>query len=152
MDQELTKFIEKAKKKGYASKSDIFKKTKYGGKTCRFKSGKYVYADTYFGSLIDSGQERVYENGKVIWIMAYRGGIIKHSELHNEAFNFLKKCISKMPKSFPARGPKSLKQGRWRYENKWRGRIEGFIGEENIYCNNEKICFRNYLGGLIKSK
>ena len=118
MREELIKFIEKAKKRGYASAIDLFRKTKDGGKTCLFKSGKYKYTDTYFGSLIDSGQERVYENGKVIWVMAYRGGIIKHQEMHNQAFTFLKKCISKMPKNFPARGPKSLKEGKFRYENK----------------------------------
>ena len=30
--------------------------------------------------------------------------------------------------------------------------IEGFTGEENIYYKNEKICFRNYVGGLIKNR
>jgi len=152
MEKRIIKFIEKAKKRGYASLVDTFKKTKDGGKNCVFKKGNLTYTDTYFGNLIDCGQERVYLNGKVIWIMAYRGGIIKHLELHGEAFNFLKKCISKMPQSFPARGPKSLKEGKWKYENKWKGNIKSFIGEENIYYNNEKICFRNYLGGLIKNK
>ena len=152
MKKEIIKFIAKAKKQGYASTADTFKKTKDGGKTCIVKQGNLTYMDTYFGNIIDCGQERVYENGKVIWVMAYRGGIIKHQEMHVEAFNFLKRCISKMPKNFPVRGPKSLKEGKWRYENIWKGDINGFIGEENIYYNTEKICFRNYLGGLIKNK
>ena len=152
MEKRIIEFIAKAKKQGYASTTDTFKKTKDGGKTCIVKSGNLAYTDTYFGNIIDCGQERVYQNRKVIWVMAYRGGIIKHQEMHGEAFNFLKKCISKMPKNFPARGPKSLKQGKWRYENIWKGNIEGFTGEENIYYNNKKICFRNYLGGLIKNK
>ena len=152
MKDKLIRFIEKAKKRGYASLKDTFKKTKDGGKACLFKSGNLTYTDTYFGNLVDCGQERVYENGKVIWIMAYRGGIIKHQEKHYEAFNFLKKCISKIPKSFPARGPRKLKEGNWRYENKWKGNIESFTGEENIYYKGEKICFRYYLGGLIKNK
>ena len=152
MKNEIVNFIMNSKKKGYASTKSIFKKTKDGGKTCFIKKGNLIYTDTYFGNIIDCGQERVYENGKVIWAMAYRGGIIKHEELHMEAFNFLKKCISKMPKNFPARGPKSLVSGKFRYENIWKGDIEGFSGEENIYYNGEKICFRNYLGGLIKNK
>jgi len=151
MKEELIRFIEEAKKTGYASTKNTFKKTKDGGKTCVFKSGKYTYTDTYFGSIVDSGQEKVYQKGKVIWIMSYRGGIIKKLYLHNAAFSFLKKCISKMPKSFPARGPKQIKEGKFRYENKWKGDISGFVGEENIYYNNEKICFRNYFGGLIKN-
>jgi hypothetical protein len=152
MKKDIIEFIEKAKKQGYASTTDTFKKTKDGGKRCVFKSGNLTYTDKYFGNLIDCGQERVYENGKVIWVMAYRGGIIKHEEMHNEAFNFLKKCISKMPKNFPVRGPRQLKIKDWRYENNWEGNIESFTGEENIYYKGEKICFRNYLGGIIKNK
>ena len=152
MKPEIVKFIMDSKKQGYASTISIFKKTKDGGRTCLIKKGKLVYTDTYFGTSIDCGQERVYENGKVIWVMAYRGGIIKKEELHNEAFNFLKRCISKMPANFPARGPKSFKEGKFRYENIWQGNIESFTGEENIYYGGEKICFRNYLGGIIKNK
>ncbi|VVB80692.1 Uncharacterised protein [uncultured archaeon] len=152
MKKEIINFIISSKKKGYASTKDIFVKSLDGGKSCFIQKGNLVYTDTYFGSRIDCGQERVYEDGKVIWVMAYRGGIIKLEELHNEAFNFLKKCISKMPKNFPARGPRSLKEGPWKYENIWKGTIKSFTGEENIYYNGEKICFRNYLGGLIKNK
>ena len=152
MKPELLRFIIKAKKKGYASTTSIWKKTKDGGKACKVKQGDYIYTDTYFGNIIDSGQERVYHKGKVIWMMAYRGGILKKPELSNKAFSFLKICISKAPKDFPARGPKTHKKGKFRYENKWKGNIDGFVGEENIYYNNEKICFRHYLGGLIKNK
>jgi hypothetical protein len=152
MEKRIIDFIAKAKKQGYASATDTFKKTEDGGKTCLVKEGDLTYTDTYFGNIIDCGQERVYQNEKVIWVMAYRGGIIKKEELHSEAFNFLKKCISKMPKNFPARGPKILKQGKWKYENIWKGDIEGFTGEENIYYDNKKICFRNYVGGLIKNR
>jgi hypothetical protein len=153
MDKELIKFIAMAKKKTYASLNSEPKRTKDGGKTYTVKKGDYTYTDTYFGNLIDCGQERVFLKGKVIWVMAYRGGIVeKYELLHKEAFNFLKECISKMPKDFPARGPRKLKKGKWQYENNWNGNIEGFTGEENIYFSGEKICFRNYVGGLIKNK
>lgn len=152
MNKQLLEFIANAKKQGYASAISKFKKTKDGGNTCIIKQGQFTYTDTYFGNLTDSGQERIYEKGKVIWLMAYRGGIFnQYKHLHKEAFGFLKKCISKMPKNFPARGPKSLKFRKWKYENKWKGNIEGFVGEESIYFNGKKICFRNYLGGLIKN-
>jgi hypothetical protein len=152
MDEALIKFIAYAKKKAYASSFSVPKKTKDGGKTYTIKKGDYIYRDTYFGNLVDCGQERVYFNGKVIWVMSYRGGVMPdHEAKHNEAFNFLKKCISKMPKDFPARGPSKLRIGSWRYENIWNGTISGFTGEENIYFKGEKICFRNYVGGLIKN-
>ncbi|MEK6917568.1 MAG: DUF5680 domain-containing protein [Nanoarchaeota archaeon] len=153
IDKRVVNFICKAKKQAYASTDSKPKKTKDGGETYSIKEGDLLYTDTYFGSVVDCGQERVYCKGKVIWIMAYRGGIFeKHQHLHREAFSFLKKCISKIPKNFPARGPKSLKIGKFRYENKWIGNIEGFVGEENIYYDGNKICFRNYIGGLIKNR
>lgn len=152
MDKKIINFIAKAKKQTYASTKTKPKKTKDGGKTYTIREGDLLYTDTYFGNIIDCGQERVYDRGKVIWIMAYRGGIFdKYSHLHREAFDFLKKCISKMPKDFPARGPRLFKEGKFRYENKWTGTLEGFVGEENIYYDGKQICFRNYVGGLIKN-
>ena len=153
MDKKIIQFILRAKKQAYASVNSKPKKTKDGGKTYVVKDGDLMYTDTYFGNIIDCGQERVYQKGKVIWVMAYRGGIFdNYLDFHQEAFDFLKKCINKMPKQFPARGPKSMKIKKFRYENKWKGNIEGFTGEEYIYFNGKKICFRNYLGGLIKNK
>jgi len=153
MSKELLSFIKFAKQRAYASVMSTPKKRKDGGKTYIIKKGNYIYTDTYFGNIVDCGQERVYYKENVIWVMAYRGGILdEFIEMHNGAFNFLKKCISKMPKNFPARGPKKMKIGKFKYENNWKGNIEGFIGEENIYFDGKKICFRNYLGGLIKNK
>ncbi|MBT4376191.1 hypothetical protein HOD29_02350 [archaeon] len=153
MEKKLIDFIAKSKKKTYASTNSKPKRTKDGGKTYTVIEGDYVYTDTYFGNLVDCGQERVLFKGKVIWAMSYRGGILeKYEKMHDSAFNFLKKCISKMPKDFPARGPRKMKEGKWKYENKWKGDIEGFVGEENIYFSGKKVCFRNYVGGLIKNR
>ncbi len=151
MKTELKEFIRWAKVQGYADQNSVWEKTSDGGKTFMIKKGEYTYQDTYFGDLIDCGQERVSYKGKTIWIMAYRGGSLDEV-LAREAFDFLKKCISRIPSDFPARGPKDFNEGDWKYENKWQGDIEGFVGEENIYFKGKKICFRNYLGGLIKNK
>ena len=152
IDQKTIDFIAKAKKQAYASDQVKPKKTKDGGKTYTIKKGDLTYTDTYFGNIIDSGQERVCLKGKVICVMAYRGGIYsKYQNIHQEAFEFLKKCISIMPRNFPARGPKYMKIGFFEYKNNWQGDIEGFIGDESIYFKGKKICFRNYVGGLIKN-
>ena len=153
MDKKLLKFIAKAKKQTYASETSKEKKTKDGGKHYIVKQGDYTYTDIYFGNLVDCGQERVYYKGKIIWLMVYRGGMCKGFEdFSKPAFTFLKKCMRKIPKNFPARGPKKLTQGKFRYENIWKGNIKGFVGEENIYYNNKQVCFRNYIGGLVKNK
>jgi len=151
MNSKLLQFIAYAKKKGYADSNSVWKKINGRGKTCEIKKGDFTYVDTYFGTLIDCGQERVFENEKVVWVMAYRGGSLNEG-LSGEAFNFLKECISRIPPEFPARGPRRFVKGKWKYKNKWKGNIEGFVGEESIYYSGKKVCFRNYLGGLIKNK
>jgi len=151
MNEELLQFIAYAKKKGYADSTSVWKKTADGGETCEIKKEDFTYVDTYFGGEVDSGQERVLYKGKVVWVMAYRGGSLD-PKLSGEAFDFLKKCISKIPSEFPARGPRKFVEGNWKYKNKWKGDIESFTGEEYVYYNGKKICFRNYLGGLIKNK
>ena len=84
--------------------------------------------------------------------MAYRGGIYdRYQLLHEKAFEFLKQCISRIPKNFPVRGPKSMTFENFRYENKWKGNIQGFVGKETVYYREKKICFRDYFGGLIKN-
>lgn len=153
MKKELLCFIRKAKQSTYASALSVAKKTSYGGENYRVERGNWIYTDTYFGNLVDCGQERVSEDGKVIWIMAYRGGILKeHEDLRKKAFGFLKKCIRMAPEDFPVRGPEKVEDGDWVYENTWKGDIESFVGEENIYFKGEKICFRNYFGGLVINK
>ena len=151
MEEKLLQFIAYAKKKGYADLNSVWEKTVDGGETCTIKQGDFTYMDTYFGGEVDAGQERVLDNGKVVWVMAYRGGSLNPG-LSDEAFSFLKKCIANIPSEFPARGPRKFAEGDWEYENIWKGDIEGFTGEENIYHKGRKVCFRNYLGGLIKNK
>jgi hypothetical protein len=152
MDKRLIEFLAEAKKQAYASDKIKPKKTKDGSISYSVKKGDLLYTDIYFGNIIDCGQERLYLKGKVVWLMAYRGGIYQeYQKLSEKAFAFLKKCLSKIPKNFPARGPRYKKIGPFEYKNKWQGKIEGFVGEENIYFKGKKICFRNYLGGLIKN-
>ena len=150
-EKELLDFVAYAKKKSYADLNSIWKKIDGGGKRCTIKKSDFTYVDTYFGGLIDSGQEKISYKGKVVWIMAYRGGSLNEN-LSKESFNFLKECIGKIPKAFPARGPKNFVRDKWKYQNKWKGNIWSFVGEEYIYYCGKKVCFRNYLGGLIKNK
>ena len=153
MKKSLMEFIAKAKRSTYASELSVAKKTDDRGKRYRIENGDFVYTDTYFGDLIDNGQERVYIDGKVVWVMGYRGGMIGgREEMRGNSFTFLKKCIAMPPEEFPARGPKEFEEGDFRYEDIWIGDFEGFVGEENIYFKGEKVCFRNYVGGLSKSK
>jgi hypothetical protein len=153
MNIELLNFIEESKKKTYASTTSSGKKVKGGGVRYVVKGKGYVYTDIYFGNLVDCGQEIVTRMGKVVWVMSYRGGIVKGNEkMRGKAFTFLKKCISNAPKDFPMRGPKKYFEGDFTYENSWTGEPDEFTGEESIFYKKKKVCFRNYLGGITKFK
>lgn len=159
MKEELMDFIRKAKQSTYASSFSIPKRTEGGGKKYTVTKGDWVYTDEYFGDLVDSGQERVYEKGVLVWIMAYRGGPwslkdnpfedTKEVDLINEAFEFLKKCLKEAPAEFPARGPERFVSGDFVYENSWEGEIDSFIGKEIVKYKGKNFLFRNYLGGWV---
>lgn len=159
MKEELMDFIRKAKQSTYASSFSIPKRTEGGGKKYTVTKGDLVYTDEYFGDLVDSGQERVYDKGVLIWVMAYRGGLYslrddpfnlgESDDIADEAFGFLKKCLKEAPAEFPARGPEKFVSGDFVYENSWEGEIDSFIGEEFIYLKGKKVCFRNYVGGMV---
>ena len=160
MSEQLIDFIRKAKQSTYASKFSIPKKTEGGGKKYTITKGNWVYTDEYFGEVLDSGQERVYQDGVLIWVMAYRGGpmslrdnpfaeVEEGIDFIEEAFDFLKKCLRESPSEFPARGPKRFKDGDFVYENSWEGEIDSFVGEEVVKYKGKNVLFRNYLGGWV---
>ncbi len=65
---------------------------------------------------------------------------------------FLRKALRLMPEDIPVRGPKLLKEGKFRYENKSKGRLERFIGEEIIFYSGKEVFKTNYAGGLVDQR
>lgn len=146
--EQLLKFLIVAKRKTFASRTSIPKFNKDKSKEYFYQEGNWIYQDKYYGSEVDTGQELVFHNKRLIWSMSYRGGMIDSKKnLSKKCFSFLKKCLRNTPLEFPVRGPSIFKEGKFRYENLWKGSLEDFVGEEKIFLNNEQIYFRNYLGG-----
>jgi len=73
-NQNLVKFLQNAKRKTFASLISFSRSTSDGGKEYTYQEGDFVYKDKYFGSVVDTGQELVWHQDKLIWSMAYRGG------------------------------------------------------------------------------
>lgn len=149
----LAEFLQRAKRKTFASKISIPAFNKDGSKEYVYREGGWLYRDKYFGSLVDTGQEFVFYNDKLIWSMSYRGGMFEgYENLSRRCFSFLKKCLREIPFEFPVRGPQSYKEEDLLYENNWRGSLEDFVGEEKIFLDGRQIYFRNYLGGTGELK
>jgi hypothetical protein len=151
--ENLVKFLQKAKRKTFASKISIPSLNRDGSKQYVYREGDWLYRDKYFGSLIDTGQEVVFYKGRLIWSMSYRGGMLKdYKTLSRKCFSFLKKCLRATPLEFPVRGPRRYEKRGLLYENNWKGNLEDFVGEEKIFLEENQIYFRNYLGGTGEPK
>lgn len=65
---------------------------------------------------------------------------------------FLLKCLSTIPKDMPARGPRELIEGAFKYVNNWSGAIEKFSGVEKIYYKDNEVYSAQYIGGLVDQR
>ena len=150
MDKEtLAKFLQKAKRKTFASIIAIPRFNPDRSKEYAYKEGDLVYKDRYFGSIVDTGQELVFYKERLVCSMSYRGGMMEgYENLSRKCFSFLKACLREVPLEFPIRGPSSCEKGDLRYQNSWVGDLEDFVGEEKIFWRGEQIYFRNYMGGM----
>jgi hypothetical protein len=143
--EDLVQFLLKAKRDGYASGDTTTKEENDGSYSTRLAEGDFRFHDNWFGGEPFAGREVVWYKGKPTWMMVYFG-----EEKVNAGSNpILRKALSKMPNQFPARGPKSLEDGDYKYENNWNGGINKFSGEEAIYLNGEKVYSAWYSGGLV---
>lgn len=141
MNKALISFLVKAKKKGYAAGNQAKESDK--SYSTRFKEKDFKFHDNWFGGEPFGGREVVFYKGKPYWMMVYYGS---GSEL---SIPTLKKALSNMPLDFPARGPKTFKDGEYQYGNNWQGNIEEFSGEERIIKDGKIVYNAKYIGGLV---
>ena len=149
----LAKFLVKAKKNTYASlNSKEIKSERPNHNELEFEDNGLYYRDSYVGFFQAPGMEevRLGKNGRTIWTMAYSGGMDKKfhgdTEFAKKTFNFLKEALSSVEENIPYRGPKKLKNGDWKYENKIKGNIERFFGMEKIFFKGRMVFSQEYVG------
>ncbi len=150
MEMELREFITKAKKNTYAS-GEKATRLKDGFDEFTYKEGNYEYRDRYhakdpkpFG-----GEEVVWQNGKVVWMMNYYGYMLSDKIDSKKVYGFLREAMSLVDEQEPFRGPKSFKKGDFEYRNKCSGNLERFTGTEQIFYKGEEIYRLTYHGGML---
>jgi len=144
MKKTLMNFLIKAKKEGYAGGNQVKERDK--SYSTRFEEGNWKFHDNWFGGEPFGGREVIFYKGKPYWIMVYYGVDLTGKNL---AIPTLKKALLNTLSDFPARGPTSLKNGKYQYKNKWEGNIKKFSGEETINKGNKQVYKANYIGGLV---
>ncbi|MFA6460673.1 MAG: DUF5680 domain-containing protein [Candidatus Woesearchaeota archaeon] len=155
-NEELAKFLVKAKIQTYAGEGKEVSPQRPGFKELEYFEGDFEYRDSYCGFFSAPGQEIVRFRGEPIWAMSYNGGMIPEfrSEIAfaSRTYQFLKLALSKVEESKPYRGPAHFEEGNWVYRSFIQGDITLFNGRESIFHRRIKVYEQTYMGGLIVSK
>ena len=149
----LNEFLVKAKIESYASGGEGGeKKLPDGTKELNYEEGNFKYRDRYFGFNPFSGEEVVWENGKVIWVMNYYGETFGNIFLAKKVFEFLKKAMKQITAERPFRGPKNFKEDDFEYTDENKGNVGNFEGVERIFYKGKEIYNLVYHGGFVRNK
>ncbi len=152
--KELSLFLVRAKKQGYASGDESKEyRNKDQSKGYFIKEKNWIYHDFYYGGEPFGGQEIVYykkgSSFTPFFIMLYYGKVLESVKDFKEIYNFLRKALSLVNEKSPYRGPKNFKEGNFEYKNKVRGKVDDFQGEEVILKNGKEVYRTKYIGGLV---
>ena len=145
---ELSEFLVKAKKATYAGNAtaDVLEDD---CKQLTYEEEGYRYRDRYYGSDPFAGQEVVFQDGRVIWSMVYRGETMNISN-PEPIYEFLRKAMLQVREDRPFRGPNELVEGQLRYTDESEGGVSGFSGTEQIEMDGRLVYILRYSGGIVR--
>jgi hypothetical protein len=150
--EDLRKFIIESNKAGYASGEEKkWIKEKDKSTTIPFKKGDWKMHDNFFGGEPYGGRIIVSHKNKPVWMMVYYGWVAKNTKT-DLIYKVLRSALAKMPGKYPFRGPKKYKDESFVYENKWKGNLNEYSGEEKIIENKKIVYKANYIGGLVDQR
>lgn len=143
--QDLRLFLLRAKNSTYISSDNLTLSSRPNSKDFRYCENDFMYIDSYIGNEKFIGEEAVWLKDNPIYGMNYYGHILSG----NFDIAFLKEALACATLKFPFRGPEFYQQGDYTYNCKVQGDIALFYGEESIYCNQKKVYFCLFHGGII---
>lgn len=149
--KELSDFLDAANKHTYANKNaPKTASSRLESEDYHFENGSLIYHDTYFGGRNFIGEEIVYKNRKPVWGLNYYGFILSEDATEDEVYDFLRKSLTQEYNDIlPVRGPKFFTENEYKYSNEVSGKLDNFLGKEEIYLNNSVIYRAFYHGGFI---
>ena len=146
MDQQVIRFLIKAKQATYAGKGAETASSRLKSHDLVYEDGDYMYYDTYLGGDKFAGEEALWISGIPCWSMNYAGRVTGE----NFSGDFLKVALLHVPEEKPFRGPDEYADGNYAYHCCTEGTFEWFQGKETINYRGEQIyeCF--FHGGIIR--
>lgn len=146
MDKSIVEFLIKAKQSTYAGKGSETEPSRLKSHDFVYKSGDYMYYDTYLGGEKFAGEEALWIKDLPFWSMNYIGKVIGK----NFSGDFLKEALLLVPQEKPFRGPEEYTSGDYLYHCDIDGTFEWFQGKETISYQGDVIYECVFHGGLIE--
>ena len=142
----LIRFRIEAGKNTYAAQLNGMASTRCDSHDFRYEKGRHVYHDTYVGGERFAGQEAIWLDGHAVYAMNYKGRVL------GETFSgdFLKEALRAATPDMPYRGPATYQAGEYTYKCTVSGDIVWFQGQEEIFCNQDKVYECCFHGGLMR--
>lgn len=152
-EKELIDFIHEAALNSYLMPGVMPNKAPYrpGADEFTYERGDWKYLDSYAWKHDGGGEEFVYYQGRVVWVMNYYGFLIGEQDA-KEVYGFLHEALRLRHPVLPVRGDvlDDLARG-LRYEIEFeRAEANNFVGKEQIYKNGTKIYECYFHGGLVR--
>lgn len=147
----LCEFLVRAKVATYASKGEAGERIlEDGSKELSCSEAEFSYRDRYYGFDPFVGEEIVWRDGKIAWVMNYYGGTVVSDVPAKDVYDFLKKCLRQVNSSRPFRGPEHFIEGDFEYVDHSYGGVDEFQGKEQIFFGGEEVYRLRYHGGAMQ--
>ena len=146
MDQQIVRFLIKAKQATYAGKGAETAPSRTGSHDLVYREGTDMYYDTYLGGDRFAGEEALWISGIPYWSMNYAGRVTGE----NFSGDFLKEALCHVPEEMPYRGPRDYTNGDYAYHCDTEGSFDWFRGKETIDYRGKPIYECYFHGGLIE--
>jgi hypothetical protein len=143
-------FLVEAKKQTYAGGGALTQPSRKNSKDLKYENGDYQYYDTYLGDVDFIGEEVVWHCGQPVWGMNYYGWMLVE-KIPDGFSKCLKGALSAVPQAAPFRGPEQFLDGDFKYQCRWEGNVENFLGSEEIFFHGKIIYKLHFHGGRIKT-
>lgn len=147
--EDLKEFLFEARESTYAAGANPIDNPRLlSSEQLEFQKGDYFYRDIFFdGEKNFIGQEIIYFESKPIWGMNYFGAQIGKVET-----NFLRETLTKLSNKCRIGGICEYKKREFKYQDKGKGDLTDFSGQEEIYIEDKSIYKLDYRGGIISDK
>jgi Domain of unknown function (DUF5680) len=148
---ELQAFIVDAKRRSYAGSGVPATALRPASHDLEYPARDFVYHDTYFGGTDFAGEEVVYWRGKPIWAENYFGHILEPDLITGERTGqVIKASLTKLYAEGRFLGGFEATDGDCRYRDTSNGDFSWFQGREWIDRAGKTVYELFYHGGLIR--